>query len=462
MSPAVGRSDPESRCCAVSIDHSRARHRGRCDHLRFHCARHLGRSRAPRRRTGLKEPLGVVQASLVGFVALLLAFGLTMAIGRYETRRVAVVLEANAIGTTYLRAQTLAEPMRTSSLELLKRYAEPASPCHSRFPTRAVRGGFEQLGRIQNQLWTLAGDALRTRPRQRTPPVRRDAQRDDRRAHHTSRRARQSHPCASALAAALASALALGVLGMFLASHDRGVSMALLAAGLVTVILLVIFDLDRPHRGTDHHSRCAAHRSARIDGQTTCRDRPLKPSKPNAKARPAEAFSSCSTSGSYGGLTGDQSAAEVTMKILVVEDEKRLAATVKRGLEQEGFAVDVALDGTDGLWMATEQRYDAIVLDIMLPGMNGYQVCAAPRRGRLDADPHAHRQGRRARRGRGARHRRRRLPVQAVLVRGAARPAAGAAAPRRGARAPVGARGRRPAARPGRAPVPAGRRRDRR
>ena len=67
------------------------------------------------------------------------------------------------------------------------------------------------------------------------------------------------------------------------------------------------------------------------------------------------------------------------MKILVVEDDKRLAATVKRGLEQEGYAVDVALDGTDGQWMATEQRYDAIVLDVMLPGINGYRLCAALR-----------------------------------------------------------------------------------
>ena len=70
-----------------------------------------------RRRSGLKEPLGAVQAALVGFVALLLAFGLTMAVGRYEARRAAVVLESNAIGTTYLRAQTLAEPMRTESLQ---------------------------------------------------------------------------------------------------------------------------------------------------------------------------------------------------------------------------------------------------------------------------------------------------------------------------------------------------------
>ncbi len=63
------------------------------------------------------------------------------------------------------------------------------------------------------------------------------------------------------------------------------------------------------------------------------------------------------------------------MRLLVVEDEKKLAASLKRGLEADGFAVDVALDGTDGWWMATEHEYDAIVLDIMLPGINGYQLC---------------------------------------------------------------------------------------
>ncbi|MGH2679291.1 MAG: response regulator transcription factor [Actinomycetota bacterium] len=67
------------------------------------------------------------------------------------------------------------------------------------------------------------------------------------------------------------------------------------------------------------------------------------------------------------------------MRVLVVEDEKRLAAGIKKGLEAEGFATDVALNGTDGLWMARENPYDAIVLDIMLPGMNGYQICATLR-----------------------------------------------------------------------------------
>jgi two-component system OmpR family response regulator len=58
-----------------------------------------------------------------------------------------------------------------------------------------------------------------------------------------------------------------------------------------------------------------------------------------------------------------------------VDDEPRLAEGLKRGLEAEGFAVDVAHTGTDGLWLAREQQYAAILLDIMLPGMNGYVVC---------------------------------------------------------------------------------------
>ena len=67
------------------------------------------------------------------------------------------------------------------------------------------------------------------------------------------------------------------------------------------------------------------------------------------------------------------------MRVLVVEDEERLADGLRRGLEAEGFATDVAANGPDGLWMAREHPYDAIVLDIMLPGMNGYRVCATLR-----------------------------------------------------------------------------------
>ncbi len=67
------------------------------------------------------------------------------------------------------------------------------------------------------------------------------------------------------------------------------------------------------------------------------------------------------------------------MRVLVVDDEVRLARSLRTGLEAEGFAVDVAHDGTDGLWLARENAYDAIVLDLMLPGINGYKVCQALR-----------------------------------------------------------------------------------
>jgi DNA-binding response OmpR family regulator len=62
--------------------------------------------------------------------------------------------------------------------------------------------------------------------------------------------------------------------------------------------------------------------------------------------------------------------------VLLVEDEIRLASYLRKGLEQEGYAVDIAGDGEQGLWMGSNQPYDVIVLDIMLPKLNGYRVCA--------------------------------------------------------------------------------------
>jgi two-component system OmpR family response regulator len=64
------------------------------------------------------------------------------------------------------------------------------------------------------------------------------------------------------------------------------------------------------------------------------------------------------------------------MKILLIEDDAKLSAAIRRGLEAEGFTVDVAFDGDDGFWMVSEGSYDVIVLDIMLPGRNGFRVCA--------------------------------------------------------------------------------------
>jgi len=63
------------------------------------------------------------------------------------------------------------------------------------------------------------------------------------------------------------------------------------------------------------------------------------------------------------------------MRVLVVEDEARMAGVLQRALKEEGHAVDVAGDGLEGLWLATENQYAAIVLDVMLPGMDGFELC---------------------------------------------------------------------------------------
>ena len=63
------------------------------------------------------------------------------------------------------------------------------------------------------------------------------------------------------------------------------------------------------------------------------------------------------------------------MRVLVVEDEIKMAGLIRRGLREEGFAADVASKGEDALWMAGSTEYDAIVLDVMLPGIDGFETC---------------------------------------------------------------------------------------
>ena len=67
------------------------------------------------------------------------------------------------------------------------------------------------------------------------------------------------------------------------------------------------------------------------------------------------------------------------VRVLVVEDNVRMAALLRRGLEEEGYAVDVTGDGAEGIWLGQENSYDAIVLDVMLPGADGFAVCRALR-----------------------------------------------------------------------------------
>ena len=123
-----------------------------------------------RHADGLREPFGVVQSALLTLVALVLAFGLAMAVGRYDARRSAVVNDANAIGTAYLRAQTLREPARSLSLPLYAQYADASlSLSRSRPGSPAAKRAIAAESALQRRLWSLAGEALDAEPIQSGP-----------------------------------------------------------------------------------------------------------------------------------------------------------------------------------------------------------------------------------------------------------------------------------------------------
>jgi hypothetical protein len=199
----------------------------------------------------LREPFSVLQGALLGIVALVLAFGLSIALDRYESRRTAVVDDANAIGTTYLRAQTLREPMRTRSLRDLVAYTDAAIDLTNSVPGSdeahtAVAEGQE----IQRRLWGQAGRALEVDPVASAPRLYVDSL-NEMIDQQTVRVAGLSNhlPGAVKFVELVGSAIALGLLAAYLAVVGRSILPALLAAGLVASLLFVTADLDRPHRG---------------------------------------------------------------------------------------------------------------------------------------------------------------------------------------------------------------------
>jgi hypothetical protein len=199
----------------------------------------------------LREPVGVVQAALLGLVALILAFGLTMAVGRYDSRRAAVVDDANAIGTTYLRAQTLREPIRTRSLDLLRSYTDHSIALSHTVPaTAAARAEIAEGARLQRSLWRLAGEALSGSPQDSAPRLYVETLNEmiDLQTVRVSALNNRVPP-AVLMIEIVGAAIGLGLLALYLAILSRGVVTVVLAAAFVSVLLLITFDLDRPVRG---------------------------------------------------------------------------------------------------------------------------------------------------------------------------------------------------------------------
>jgi hypothetical protein len=203
------------------------------------------------RSQSLQEPFAVLQAALLGFMGLILAFGLALAVGRYESRRAAVVEEANAIGTTYLRAQLLTEPVRTRSLERLRRYTDTSIRLSKAVPDSGAAHRAAADGQLlQRQLWALAGQAIGAAPTESAPRLYVETLNEmiDMQTVRVSGLNNRVPPPVLWLEVGGA-ALALGLLAFYISLLGRGLFTVLSAAGLVTLLLLVTFDLDRPTRG---------------------------------------------------------------------------------------------------------------------------------------------------------------------------------------------------------------------
>jgi hypothetical protein len=208
-------------------------------------------TRASRKSEGAREPFAVLQTTLLGFMGLVLAFGLSLAISRYEDRRAAVVEEANAIGTSYLRAQTIIEPLRTESLELFKPYTDLSIRIGQTLPGSddQMRAAAASSG-LQRKLWALGTEALNQAPEANAPTLYLESLNEtfdsqSRRIYGLGNRV----PTAVLLLEIVGAAIALGAFALHLGTLGNSAVSVVLAALLVTGLLTVTFDLDRPVRG---------------------------------------------------------------------------------------------------------------------------------------------------------------------------------------------------------------------
>ena len=199
----------------------------------------------------LREPFGVLQGALLGVVGLILAFGLTLAVGRYQDRRAATVSEANVIGTTYLRAQLIAEPARSRSLELLRRYADLALQVSNEVPgSSGMRRTTAAESALQRRLWHFAGQSTAGAPLASAPRLYVDSLNSTIDAQATRLSALTNRVPGAVLALEVfGAALAVGLLALHISVLGRGLGPLLAATALITLLLLVTFDLDRPTRG---------------------------------------------------------------------------------------------------------------------------------------------------------------------------------------------------------------------
>ena len=183
------------------------------------CARDFRGRRVRHLSDSLSEPFGVLQAAMLGVVGLILAFGLSLALSRYEDAGPRSSTRRTRSAPRYLRAQTLAEPVRSRSLDLLVAYTESAVRLSENMPGSAEENAVAARGTaLQRRLWTLAGQAVDAAPTASAPRLyietlneMIDAQTDP------GRGAEQPGPEAVLWLEILGASIALGLLAAYLA-----------------------------------------------------------------------------------------------------------------------------------------------------------------------------------------------------------------------------------------------------
>ena len=210
----------------------------------------LGRSLRNKQESG-KETFGVLQAALIGFMGLILAFGLALGLDRYQERRQAVVDDANTIGTAYLRAQTLPEPMRSQSLDLLVLYTDAELRLSDVVPgSAAARRAIAEASALQRPLWRLAAQAVQEQPSATAPRLYEESLNNmiDEQTVRVAGLANRI-PTEVLLLEIIGAAVTLALLGLHVGVLGRGIVPLILAAVFVALLVYTIIDLDRPTRG---------------------------------------------------------------------------------------------------------------------------------------------------------------------------------------------------------------------
>lgn len=211
----------------------------------------LGRRSRPKLETGQKSQVGAVEAALLGLLALLLGFTFSMAVQRFEARRALVLEEANAIGTTYLRAAFLPDAQRKATEDLLRRYVDTRLEVGSASSTSdEFRRAEELTSDIQAQLWKSAESAAAERPsplivayvNSLNQTIDLDASRAAAKRNHV--------PGAVWLLVLTVAGCSSGVCGYAGgAAGDRLVLAQFILPVMIAIVITILVDLDSPTRG---------------------------------------------------------------------------------------------------------------------------------------------------------------------------------------------------------------------